>query len=432
MNPRVHVVIMTHPARHDRIARLRQACAPLCPVVVVDPDPTSFRSPLRTAKRAWAAIDDDSTHHLVLQDDVVPSPQFAGHLLAAVTQRPEHAIALYTDWISPQNGYLVRRAAALGSSWAPLSPMEWVPAQGFLLPTPLARKLAGYLAAIPDEVRDDDQMIAVFCRENGIGLVATVPSLVDNAGLPTLTTGHGGVHHAAVPARTGTPEPQHWVTDPRWDTALAGRCGYRDDDEFVVELRDSRCLLRFLRPRQAEPAGQEYRWYWHDWCALVGVDPVDVLAPLQRHLGRCLGTSTVDRLLVEVWAAGYLLGCDARDIDRQVAADVPRRTAEWLPAAVTSWIDSGLVASDRAALTVERHRALGNLAVSAVAAGRMQWHMPTCDPALAASQPTASQPTASQPTASQPGAATPAAAGCAAAPPVAVVAQQRRDYVSHR
>jgi len=59
--------------------------------------------------------------------------------------------------------------------------MEWVPAQGFLLPTALARELAGYLAGIPDEVCDDDQMTAVFCRERGIPVVATVPSLIDNA-----------------------------------------------------------------------------------------------------------------------------------------------------------------------------------------------------------------------------------------------------------
>ena len=156
MDIRISVAIMHHPRRADRIPSLLASCAPLAAQVIVDPDPSGTPSPLRTAKRAWAAVPDEATHHLVLQDDVRLSAGFAAHLADAIRARPRYAVALHSNWNSPQNSYLVRRAAAAGSAWAPLSHTEWIPTQGLVLPAERARDLAAFLAPISDDIRDDD------------------------------------------------------------------------------------------------------------------------------------------------------------------------------------------------------------------------------------------------------------------------------------
>ncbi|HCU52094.1 MAG TPA: hypothetical protein DGG94_20235 [Micromonosporaceae bacterium] len=188
---------MHHPAREHLLPPLLHACAPLRARVVTDPDPTGIPSPLRTAKHAWAAVAVGATHHLVLQDDVVLSAGFADDLRRVVRAQPQSAIALHTNWNSPENAYRVRLAATVGAPFAPLSTREWAPTLGFLLPAPLARDLAHYLARFPDEVRDDDELIVRFCRARSTPILACVPHLVDHGHAPTLA-GHEGVVHATV------------------------------------------------------------------------------------------------------------------------------------------------------------------------------------------------------------------------------------------
>src|SRR4051812_27366794 len=96
--PRISVAVMYHPAREGMLSRIAQACLPLRPVPVADPAPDAFPSPLRTAKRAWAALGADATHHLVLQDDVLLVDGFSAHLHEAVAARPHDALALYAHW----------------------------------------------------------------------------------------------------------------------------------------------------------------------------------------------------------------------------------------------------------------------------------------------------------------------------------------------
>ncbi|MBU2665886.1 hypothetical protein KOI35_20455 [Actinoplanes bogorensis] len=350
---RLSVAIMHHPVRGDAADRIVEACRPLVARVVTDPAPNAVRSPLRTAKVAWAAIAEGATHHLVLQDDARVADGFADLVAEAIAGRPRHGIALYTDWISPQNSYLSRLAAVAGSPWAPLSPMEWTPALAFLLPAGTAAELASYLAPIPDEVTDDDQMMARFCRERSVPLLATVPHLVDNRGMPTLISGHGGRHHATVWAAPAVPPAGHWDVDPRIDEALAARSQYRRHDEYVVQVKDSRCSIRLLRPRTGEPGGNEFCWYWDDWCDLIGVGGREVTA----GLAACLDTldhRPPPRVATEIWAAGYLLGLDAAQVRRGLSAPLAVATPGAIRAAVSSWVHAGLAApldaADRAAL----------------------------------------------------------------------------------
>ncbi|MGN9787645.1 hypothetical protein ACTMTF_39905 [Nonomuraea sp. ZG12] len=329
---KVSVAIMHHPARAHLVDALVRACLPLVARVVTDPEPAGVRSPLRTAKRAWAAVGEGATHHLVIQDDALLCDGFAAQVQAAVAARPRHVVALYSDWNSPQNSYLVRRAAAAGAAWAPLSRTDWAPAVALLMPADRARELAAYLAPIPDEVIDDDELIAQFCRERRLPMLATVPHLVEKGNVESLTA-HEDLYHATVFAGRTPPPAAHWARDSAQDAALAARFERADPWEHVVELRGSRCYLRFTRPRTEEPAGHEYGWYWHDWAPLIGIDPRVVRGQGVR---------------AEVWAAGYLLGADTPEFDR----------ADWLRPALATWVESGLRPADRSRLGPEGQAAL--------------------------------------------------------------------------
>ncbi|MGP3920402.1 hypothetical protein [Nonomuraea sp. 10N515B] len=320
----ISIAIMHHPARAHLVDALVRSCLPLTARVITDPDPAGIRSPLRTAKRAWAAVARGATHHLVIQDDALLCADFAAQLTAAVAARSGDVVALYSDWNSPQNSYLVRRAAAAGAAWAPLSSSDWAPAVALLMPAELARDLAAYLATIPDDVIDDDEMIAKFCRERGLPLLATVPHLVEKAQVESLTA-HEDVYHATVFAARTPPPQDHWHREPTQDAALAGRFERADPWEHVVELRGSRCYLRFTRPGTQEPSGHEYSWYWHDWAPLLGIDPEVV-----RGTG----------VAAEVWAAGYLLGADTPSLG----------PVGWLRPALATWVESGLRPADRTSL----------------------------------------------------------------------------------
>ncbi len=366
---RLSVAIMHHPVRGDAADRIVEACRPLSARVVPDPSPGAVRSPLRTAKVAWAAIAAGATHHLVLQDDARLVDGFAGLVADAVAHRPGHGIAFYTDWSSPQNSYLSRLAAVVGSPWAPLSPMEWTPALAFLLPAAVARELADFLAPIPDEVTDDDQMITRFCRERSVPLLAAVPHLADNRGMPTLILGHGGRHRATVWDAPPAPPADHWDVDPRIDEALAARSRYRLHDEYVVQVKDSRCLIRLLRPHTGEPEGNEFCWYWDDWCDLIGVGGSEITAGLADYLDTLDGRRPPPRPAMELWAAGYLLGLDAAQVRAELPVPLAPAPPATIRAAVHSWVQSGLTAADAAALDDAGWASLTDLGSAAVALG---------------------------------------------------------------
>ncbi|GII77819.1 hypothetical protein Sru01_28010 [Sphaerisporangium rufum] len=398
--PRVSVAVMYHPDRADRIPRLAEACRPLRPVPVPDPDPGSFPSPLRTAKRAWQAYDPAATHHLVLQDDVLPVPGFAGHLLAAVDARPDDVLALYTHWNSPYNSYAVRQAAAAGAAWARLVPGEWAPAQGLLLPVKLAADLAGYLAAVPDEVRDDDTVIELFLREHDRCVLATVPHLLDHdeTGSVAGNDAHG-VRRATVFLPGAELRPERWRAAPPADKGAVMRAAGASGWDFSVTFAFSTCFVGFLRPAGGEcvrhPFGR-----WSDWCGVLGLTRQEVLGGPDRPAAPVLDPAAVaeSRAAVELRAAAYLLGLDAGRTGHPDPAptghpdggstghsdaggpDAGALTGPLRRAAVAGWVGSGLLPADHAALTPAGRDVLIDLGVAALerglAAGRRRGTAP--------------------------------------------------------
>ncbi|GAA0936819.1 hypothetical protein [Nonomuraea longicatena] len=323
---KISLAVMYHPSRIAHARALAAQCAPLRPELVADPDPTGVPSPLRTAKAAWAAVRPDATHHLVLQDDAVLARDFLTHLEAVVARRPTHGLALYVNRGSLRNGYLVRRAAASGARWSRLSSAEYTPTLGFVLPAQDARELASYLRTVPDEFRDDDEVVTLFCRERGLPVAATVPSLIEHGDLPSVAgNGNHGARHAAVFA------DQVVLPDGYWTGAREVPEAWDGIPPFVLEMYDSQCLVRFTRPGSGEPVDHLYGWRWRDWSALLGVEAGDVVDSWAES-----GPWPVeDAAGLEFWAAGYLLGTD---VSRDPAEEEERPA---LRAAIASWAACG-------------------------------------------------------------------------------------------
>lgn len=375
--PVLSVVVMHHPARGD-VSDLVAACAPLDVRVVEDPDPDGPPSPLRTAKRAWAAVAPGATHHLVLQDDVTPVPGFAELVLRAVRARDRHAVALYSNWNSPRNAYLVRAAAAAGQAWAPLGHDEWVPTLGLVLPADGALRLAAHLAALPDDERDDDEAVVTFCAREGYPVVATLPHLLEHGDGPSLAGNDAhGARHATVPAGDA-------VDPDAWDLPGLDREPSRSPATLrpvAVTLERSRCTLRVLRPGAGEPLEHPFGWGWDAWSWWLGVDPATVAHDVSVLVaGASPELDPVSRAaLGELGAACWLLGHDVARTAWPTPAgpDAPAHRA----AAVRTWVLSGLLPADRPEPVVTELVAFG---LDALRAGETRTSTPP-NPGLGAS-----------------------------------------------
>ncbi|MFC4587301.1 hypothetical protein [Sphaerisporangium corydalis] len=404
--PRIGVAVMYHPGRRHRIARLAEACLPMRLIPVPDPDPAAFPSPLRTAKRAWAAWSPDTTHHLVLQDDVLPVAGFAAKLRDAVAARPGDALALYAHWNAPYNSYAIRQAAAGGAAWARLVPGEWVPTQGLVLPVGLAADLAAYLAGVDDLVRDDDTVIDRFLRERDRCVLAAVPHLLDHDETASVAGNAGhGVRRATVLLPGADLPPERWTAPPLFDKGAVMRAAGAPSWDFSVTFAFGTCFVGFLRPVDDDcvrhPFGR-----WSDWCGVLGLGHAAVLGPLAAYLASAAGRRVALTLsesgvspatATELWAAAYLLGIDATPVPADSVATpvpvgsvavpaaghvghVPRTAAgegaravdlvaPLRRAAVAGWVDSGLLAAEAARLTPGAREALIELALAALDQG---------------------------------------------------------------
>lgn len=357
------IVVMHHPSRRDRIPALLAACRPLPVRVVTDPEPDGPPSPLRTAKRAWAAIAPGATHHVVLQDDILPMAGFADYLHQALAANPDDGVTLSVQQTSPRNSYAVRRAAMAGRPFAEMSAVEWTPTLALALPAAHAEELAGYLAELPDSYVDDDHLVTSFCAERGIRVLATVPNLVEHADVVSLSV------YGDEGRRPVTVYEEHWKIPPTW-WAGAGRLPVPaperpDGGGLAVELRESRCGLRPLSPGAGEPLEHPFTWEWRDHADLAGVRAEEVVAAW-RAAG---GPDTLrPALTLEVWAAAFLLGADLFGPTGETETD-----GDFVPAlrrrAVLSWLEMGLAGRDRRALTVDGWDSLVELAVSAAETG---------------------------------------------------------------
>ncbi|MEK8143190.1 hypothetical protein NKH18_16425 [Streptomyces sp. M10(2022)] len=183
---KLSTAIMTHPGRIEAARTLAESVAGLSPKIVVDPAPTGRT--LENSIRSWNAVEDDSSHHLVLQDDCYVCDDFIPTLLDAVSEMPDHALSLFTSW-SSRTSNVVRLAALNGSRWAELCD-PYLPCVALVLPARVARSFS--LSSIGGNHLHDDFALLDHIKKHDVDAYVHVPNLVQHSEIPSVAGNHIG------------------------------------------------------------------------------------------------------------------------------------------------------------------------------------------------------------------------------------------------
>ncbi len=199
----VSAAIMAHPKRTDFVPDLLQWLGdPDLPVVWDEQDDR-----WDTGKRSMLAYDPGCTHHVVIQDDVLPCKDLLIALPKILARVPESApLCGYVGTVRP-NAEAVSRACrdadSLGASFITMHTLNWGPL--IVVPT----------AAIPDMIDFSDRLVNIpnydrrlsryWELEAGIRVWYAWPSLVDHRDGPSLVPGRMGTYHRkATSGRRGS------------------------------------------------------------------------------------------------------------------------------------------------------------------------------------------------------------------------------------
>ncbi|HEV2927278.1 MAG TPA: hypothetical protein VGW74_01185 [Propionibacteriaceae bacterium] len=217
MTPTVSVAVMAHPKRRafipDLLARLDRPAE-----VVWDQKGDRWD----TGRRAQLAFDPDATHHLVLQDDVIPCKDLVAGVEQALSALPEpdaSPLSLYCGRVQPfrETISLLVASANGATSWLTMSQLHWGP--GIVLPTHMIEDMVGWCDH-RSEVPNYDKRISRWCQHKGLTVWYPWPSLVEHRSVresPSL-----------VPGRTGDRQAYRFLgadrsaLDLRWDGGVVG------------------------------------------------------------------------------------------------------------------------------------------------------------------------------------------------------------------
>lgn len=150
-------------------------------VVVTDPEPDGLPNPLRCYRECLRAIPEDVTHALIVQDDVIPHPDFKAVMKRAVAARPDRIVCFFVASHPPLGAKRMLEAGRRGDSWSELASTEFLPVVATCWPAPLAREFYAWLEKVILPVkRSDDGAAGRWIRQRSIRPVATIPSLVSH------------------------------------------------------------------------------------------------------------------------------------------------------------------------------------------------------------------------------------------------------------
>ena len=147
--------------------------------VVVDPDPFGPTNPWRTARKAWAAVADDATHHVVLQDDAIICNEFSEALELVADAQPTAIVALFVNWLGHIHAKAQLAACEATRSFARLPRYGWYPTVATMMPAALARDFGDFQTHKDRQIADDAQL-ALWANPRGHHVLVTVPSLVEH------------------------------------------------------------------------------------------------------------------------------------------------------------------------------------------------------------------------------------------------------------
>ncbi|MGW8526549.1 MULTISPECIES: hypothetical protein [Nocardiopsidaceae] len=294
--PTVSCAIMAHPARRASAEEIARRLSALSPRIVYDPDPTGPRSTLRTALAAWSSTGPGATHHLVVQDDVLPVDDFVPRLLASVSQHPDKVLCTFAEW-GCQTATMIRWAALHGVGLAECID-TYVPTQATVLPVADARAFVADAAAHFSPDVPDDIALRRHLAAQGRSAYALAPQLVDHDTVPSL-----------VGNESDGVRPATWLLEPEAPEPAPGvlHAPFRIPTQTWSKGR-SLCFSYDPRTLRMEDEGPTRREL-----AELGLPPAEIAAGLDRELERSRGTVDLELrlgygLLHELWITAIALG----------------------------------------------------------------------------------------------------------------------------
>lgn len=182
-------VVMAHPRRAEAAFRLARSIGPSVRVVF-DPDPNGPPSSSRTAARAWRYCDATVGHHLVVQDDVLPSPKLIESVNHAIAAHPTAALAFYANSNS-WHGAAARAALLAGYGWVSWVPQEYFPTVAAVLPCDIAHEFAELAERQNAEDgdgdgKDDDEVMRLFLASKQRPALVRTSALVEHRATPSI------------------------------------------------------------------------------------------------------------------------------------------------------------------------------------------------------------------------------------------------------
>ena len=181
--PSLSVAVMAHPKREAMVADLVDR---LDRPTVVAWDRCGDR--YDTGGRALDAADRSCTHHLVVQDDVVPCRDLVAGAERALRWTPQDVpVSLYVGRVRPFRQRVERAVArADGASWITMAGIYWGPA--VIVPTAVIDDVLEWWPTA--EVANYDRRLSRWFEERRLACWYTWPSLVEHRGDESLVTGH--------------------------------------------------------------------------------------------------------------------------------------------------------------------------------------------------------------------------------------------------
>jgi hypothetical protein len=137
-----------------------------------------------TARRAWLDYARyDTSHHLVIQDDIVVCKDFLASVRAALEAQPHHPVSFF------DLSRTITDAQAKGLSWAVRRSLSM--AQAVAIPTKYIQPAIRWIDQhVKPTAEGDDERFSAYFLTHGIDVWYTVPSLVEHVDNGRSLLGH--------------------------------------------------------------------------------------------------------------------------------------------------------------------------------------------------------------------------------------------------